>query len=209
MSIADLRSSTKKIGQLYPVLIDFHGNIIDGEHRSRSDENWKKIRLEHVKTEKDLLIARIVSNNVRRTVSRREKTRLLDRLGQVYVKETEPGEIAYRIAEDTGMSYTWVMKYLPDRFKDSLQAKRAARSATQHVTGSRILYDILKPPLNSKALKIHRYNNTDFVSLTLELQFYQQFENTSKKLGLPVEFCILRALEHYQGMMNLAIAARA
>ena len=28
------------------------------------------------------------------------------------------GEIAYKIAEETGMSYRWVMKYLPDRVNE-------------------------------------------------------------------------------------------
>lgn len=36
-----------------------------------------KIRLEYIKTDKDRLIARIVSNSVRRNGSRKEKTELL------------------------------------------------------------------------------------------------------------------------------------
>jgi len=31
--IAELKSSSERIGQLYPILVDHHGNIIDGEHR--------------------------------------------------------------------------------------------------------------------------------------------------------------------------------
>jgi hypothetical protein len=58
--ISELRSSSERIGQLYPILLDYHGNIIDGEHRHGADEGWRTIRLEHIRTEKDRLIASIL-----------------------------------------------------------------------------------------------------------------------------------------------------
>jgi hypothetical protein len=64
--IAELRSSSEGIGQRYPILVDHHGNIIDGEHSYGADEGWRTIRLDHIRTEKDRLIARIISNTVRR-----------------------------------------------------------------------------------------------------------------------------------------------
>jgi cytochrome c biogenesis protein CcdA len=64
--IPELKSSSKRIGQLYPILVDYHGNIIDGEHRYNVDEGWRTMRLEHIRTEKDRLIARIIGNTVRR-----------------------------------------------------------------------------------------------------------------------------------------------
>lgn len=57
-TISELKSSSERVGQLYPVLVDYHGNIIDGEHRYGADEGWRTIRLEHIRTEKDRLIAR-------------------------------------------------------------------------------------------------------------------------------------------------------
>jgi len=78
--ISELKSSSKRVGQLYPVLLDYHGNIIDGQHRYSVDEGWRTMRLEHIRTEKDRLIARIISNTVRRTVPSREKTELLAKL---------------------------------------------------------------------------------------------------------------------------------
>lgn len=56
------------------------------EHRFNVDEKWR-VRLEHIKTEKDKLIARIVSNTVRRSVPSREKTELLERLGARLVEQ--------------------------------------------------------------------------------------------------------------------------
>ena len=65
----ELKSSSKRIGQLYPILVDYYGNIIDGKHRFSADRKWKRTILEGIKTEKDRLIARIIGNNLRRTVS--------------------------------------------------------------------------------------------------------------------------------------------
>jgi ParB-like chromosome segregation protein Spo0J len=81
----ELNTPSKKIGQLYPILVDFYGNIIDGEHRFDVDREWKKMKLKHIKSEKDRIIARIVINNVRRSVSSKEKTILLKRLAEIYL----------------------------------------------------------------------------------------------------------------------------
>src|SRR4030042_2922594 len=95
-----LISSAKKIGCLYPILLDNNGNIIDGEHRFQENRNWRKVRLPHIKTERDRLIVRIVANNVRRSVPSIEKNRLLNQLGQILMAEgVEPGQITSVIAE--------------------------------------------------------------------------------------------------------------
>jgi hypothetical protein len=202
-----LKSSSKRIGQLYPILVDYYGNIIDGEHRFGVDEKWRRLRLEHIRTEKDLLIARIISNTVRRSVPRKEKRELLERLGELYLSEGgEPGNIAHKIADETGMSYTWVMKYLPDRFKDSVQSERRTGSVTQRVT--RILDELSRPPKAEGALKIINYTNTDFVSLILKKGFYKEFEKKSLELGMPTELSVLKALEDYHEKMERAITIK-
>jgi hypothetical protein len=53
-----LKASSERVRRLYPILLDRHGNVIDGRHRLAADENWPKMRLEHVKTEEDMLVAR-------------------------------------------------------------------------------------------------------------------------------------------------------
>jgi hypothetical protein len=205
MTSQQLKSSSERIGQLYPILVDYYGNIIDGEHRFGVDEKWRKVKLKHIRTEKDLLIARIVSNTVRRSVSHKEKTELLERLGEIYRSAgVEPGRIAHKIADEIGMSYTWVMKYLPHRFKDSVQSERRIGSVTRCVTG--ILDELLRPPKMEGALKIVNYTNTDFVSLMLKKGFYEEFERNSLELGIPAELSALKALEDYQEKMKRGIA---
>jgi hypothetical protein len=204
-----LESSSKKIGPLCPILVDHRGRIIDGVRRSRLNENWPTLRLDHVKTEKDRLIARIASNVVRRTVSPKEKTELLDELGQTYLNEgIEPGRISFKIVEETGMSYRWVAKYLPLRFKHGLQSTRASSAACRAADSSNLESEVLREPKRRGIVLVRGYSNTGFVSLMLEKKYYNEFERDSKELGVPTEFSILRALEDYQEKMKRALASR-
>jgi len=116
---ADLALSCRHVGRLYPVLLDKQGNVIDGQHRLAVDENWPRVRLEHINSKKELLLARLVSNVCRRRVPDGEKIKMLKELGQIHLEEGEaPGKIARLIAEETGMSYRWVMRFLPDSLKE-------------------------------------------------------------------------------------------
>ena len=179
MSSQELKVSSERIGQLYPILVDYHGNIIDGEHRFRANNKWKKVKLEHIKTEKDGLIARIVSNTIRRNVSREEKRNLLGGLGEIYLREgIEPGKIAYAIARETGMSYRWVMKYLPNRFKDTSQSERRKTSVARRATTSTTLAN---PPKDVLGLTV--YKNANFVNFFVEKTIYEKLEDKAKKLG--------------------------
>jgi len=179
MTREELKSSSEKIGQLYPILTDYYGNIIDGEHRFSADQNWKKMRLENIKTEEHRLIARIISNSLRRTVSGAEKVDLLGRLAEIYFSEgIENGKIAYKIAEKTGMSYQWVIKYLPDKFKDRMQSERARFS--QPAIQRRATAKFLKP--HGEVLTVKNYANTEFVNLIMKKSLYQKLEEKAKKL---------------------------
>ena len=190
--ISELKSSAERIGQLYPILLDHHGNIIDGEHRYGADEGWRTIRLDHIRTERDRLIARIISNTVRRSVSPREKTKLLSRLGEIYLNEgVELGKIAYKIADETGMSYRWVAKYLADRFKDSAQSERRTTPVARRATGEN---ELTEPP-KEKILTIQKYTaNISFVNVLLEKSVYTRLEKTAEKLGTTPDVLISNAL---------------
>lgn len=203
MASGELKSSSERVGQLYPILVDYYGEIIDGQHRFDIDEKWRKVRLEQIKTEKDRLIARIVSNTVRRTVPQKEKKQWLRRLGEIFLNEgVELGRIAYKIAEETGMSYRWVTKYLPNDFKDDLQSDRACSAARR---AAKILDELLRPPKRKVALVIKNFTNTDFVFLVLEKSFFEEFEKNSLELKMLTEVSLLKALEDYNEKMKHAI----
>ena len=125
MSEYDLKKS-EKIGQLYPVLVDAEGNVIDGFHRLEADPNWRKEKLPEIDTEEKLLVARCVANWHRRQISREEKERWINGLARIYKKQGlkvgkrekgERNEILNKIMEITGLSNDIVSEYLDDQFK--------------------------------------------------------------------------------------------
>jgi len=115
----DIKKSLEKIGPLYPVLKSADGKIIDGLHRKHADKNWP----EHVVNVSGHMttVARIVANVQRREVSPREKTAMLKELAEETCWTPE------QIAENTGMSMSWVRKYLPGKYKDEEMAELAKK----------------------------------------------------------------------------------
>lgn len=206
-SISDLRLSAEQIGRLYPVLVDKHGDIIDGHHRLKVDPNWPRVKLENIKTDEQKFIARLITNVCRREVSAAEKKEILEKLALSYLKQgIKRGKIALRIAEKTGMSYRWVMVYLPDHLKErpgiggpskisesagsakELGNCKVAKLATaDHDKG------LLTPP-KEKVLTIMNYSNTGFVNILLGKEVYMKFEKFAKSHGVETETIISNAL---------------
>ena len=123
MSEYDLKKS-KKIGQLYPVLLDAKGNVIDGFHRLEADPNWRTEKLPEVNTEEKLLVARCVANWHRRQVSREEKEEWINGLARIYKKQglvtcnsSNRNEILNRVVDVSGLHENTVRVYLHDEFK--------------------------------------------------------------------------------------------
>lgn len=113
---------TIRIGQLYPVLLDVKGNIIDGKHRMEVDPNWKSIILPEVDTEEKRIIYSIIANLQRRKVPPEEKAELINSLAEIYniqgYKVLITGnEIVKKIVEVTGLSQPTVNKFLDDDYK--------------------------------------------------------------------------------------------
>jgi len=218
--VSDLKASSERVGRLYPVLLDRHGNIIDGQHRLTADKNWPKIKLESVKTEEQRLLARLISNVCRRHVPAEEKTELLGRLGGIYLKDgVEPKRIAEKIMEKTGMSYRWVMKYLPDKYK--AEPEKGKRSKPLNLTNVKVAHratrgdperraisiELEEPPKGAIAVKA--YGNTNFVNVMLEKKFYRQLEETAERLETTPDkliynamLLILKGLNQLQGGKN-------
>jgi len=120
---------------------------------------------------------------------------MLDKLGEIMLEEgVEPGEISKKIAEETGMSYRWVTKYLSERYKDKSQSEKAS-SAARRAAG--FLDNILKPPKHKEALKINKYGNVEFVMIALKRSFYDEFERYSSELGISSELSVMKAIEEY------------
>ena len=211
--ISNLKASSERVGRLYPILLDKRGNIIDGRHRFEADNEWPKVTLEYIETDEQMLIARLIGNVCRRQVQSREKTKMLDKLGDLYLKQgARPGEIACKIAEATGMSYRWVMKYMPARYKarpgiggpsgsfDACGMKedgvglcsdgKAEAQKGKVVWPTADDYDRLLSDSKDRVLKVKNYNNTDFVSLVVDRRFYMRLEKVAREPGIETELVI-------------------
>jgi len=78
----DMKASLKEVGVLYPALADAKGRIIDGIHRLGADPRWPVYKLPDINTDTKYLLARIIANTHRRTVSAEEKKKWLDELAE-------------------------------------------------------------------------------------------------------------------------------
>lgn len=227
--MSELKASSKRIGKLYPVLLDKYGNIIDGKHRLEVDENWPRVKLEHIETDKQLLMARFAGNVCRRLVSSKEKSKMLAQLGEIYLKEgVVPGEIACRIAEETGMSYRWVMKYMPARYKARAGVGGPSRSLSFYESKVDYVLDVYKSKSvthkskvacfatqeyeqllsepKERILKVRNYTNTDFVNFVMKRQFYAKLDENAEKLGIEPEVIISNALFLALGKLEQMVA---
>lgn len=200
--MSEIKDSASKIGQLYPILLDAHGNIIDGHHRIEANKNWMKIKLENVRTEEDILLCKLISNMCRRNISPQEKGQLLEKLGNLYLNQGHE-KIAQKIAEKTGMSYRWVMKYIPDYMKarpgsggpsishnlhlnqssnsEEFSEKSVARHATDLEKSASLL---LSRRPQKRVAEVKRFSNTGFVQILIDKEFYSNFETLSRNLGI-------------------------
>lgn len=219
--VSDLKHSSKVVGKLYPVLLDADGNIIDGQHRLAADSDWPAVRLFHIRSERERVLARLISNVCRRAVSAKEKREMLERLGEIYIAEGERrGRLAYRIAEETGMTYRWVMKYLPQEMKG--RPGLGGPSDRSGLDKGKANVDICKLERRStgdflrlfsvsseRVVVVRTYVNANFVNLTIEKRFYDNFEKLADRLGIATETMVnnamimmLKEIEKTVTMMN-------
>lgn len=125
---AYLRPTYEKLGALSPVLRAQSGEVIDGLHRLKVDPGWHSLVVYDINDPVKVAMARLVINVCRRQVPVEEKTELLATIAKL--TEWTPQQIA----EATGMSYTWVMKYLPDEYKQRPGAGPSEYPVTRRVT---------------------------------------------------------------------------
>jgi hypothetical protein len=121
--------SAKKIGELYSVLVDPEGNVVDGLHRLVVNKEWRKEVLPWVRSRKDFLVARIHANLHRRTVPKEERQRDFTELANILVNEgAAKGKLAEEISELTGFSEGWVRDLLPRslKIKEKVEAAKAS-----------------------------------------------------------------------------------
>lgn len=126
----NLKLSGEAIGQLYPVLLDGKGNVIDGVERFKADPNWRKEILDHIDTELKRVLARLTVNGQRRNLEPNEAEMLVSQASKLLIEAgVEKGELAKTIRELTGWSTRWILMYMPEEFKHPNKVKAGKISA--------------------------------------------------------------------------------
>ncbi len=117
----DLVESRRMVRELYPVLLDAHGNVVDGYHRLRADPGWRTETLEHIKTPVQLVLARIIANTHRRSVGREEREEQINELARCLSEdEGVPREaLVPTIAEHTTFTDRYIRGLLSSDYKRS------------------------------------------------------------------------------------------
>jgi len=126
-----------EIGQLYPVLKDSRGRVIDGLHRKASSKEWREERLPQIDSEEKYLIARLLANDNRRIVPEREVAEAMNGLAAIYKKVgIQRGAITERVAKATGYSTSRVEALLKAEYKRPYSETPGARVSTDKTVGA-------------------------------------------------------------------------
>lgn len=115
----DLSRSRQSVQELYPVLLDAHGNVIDGKNRLEVHSGWRTERREDIKTRTQLWLARIIANNHRRIVSREERMQQFTELAKSLVEDeaVTRENVVSTISDLTTFTERYVRELLPNEYK--------------------------------------------------------------------------------------------
>jgi len=106
----ELKDSENQVGQIYPVVKDQFGNILDGFHRKEIDANWKEITVD-VSDPLHALRIRVHSNVVRRSVTPEEKHNWIMEARKL-LNPTNPMQPSQKeVAKALGVTRDWVYEY--------------------------------------------------------------------------------------------------
>ncbi|MBS7635710.1 cupin domain-containing protein [Candidatus Bathyarchaeota archaeon] len=184
----ELRKSREFIGELYPVLLDASGKfVIDGVHRLKANPNWRAERLENIKDQKQVLVARIIANLCRREVPILERCMMFENLAW-YLKEVEKldsSNIAKEISRLTGVAYRTVCRYLPEKYKDKdkVQLRRLRDSKRINSASKRLIYidsipSYETPQPNKQEIKVIFSSNSPKLATIIETALYPKNSTT-------------------------------
>ena len=164
MTKKDVDYNLNAFRPIYPVVYDVTGKrLIDGRHRLKANPNWPKMKLEDVKTDEDILLARAVLNLSRRQIPVNERKRWMNDLAAYLEKQgfMRGGEqqhltegvlnsfhprqqhlgIVAKIVEITGFTKPTVLKYIDRKYVgEPCQPKQSTKRRKSHRQDQRTLH---------------------------------------------------------------------
>lgn len=184
-NIQTLKKGREVLGELYPILVDENGRIIDGNHRTVAGFKETKV-LPWVKTPKDRIMARLWANH-RRKVTESETSRAILELAVSLEREEKvaPEAVAARVVELSPFGKTLVYRYLPERFKQP--AKVEAGKQTPHAKSAPLVEQKLQQPETPEAEPIQEPPRKTTKAPTLQEEA-TMFDTTPSKAKQPTVY---------------------
>ena len=118
-----LKRSMEAIGLLYPVLVDKHGEIIDGRERLLVDKTAPVQRVPWVDTPEKLVKSRLHANVIRKSRDELEED-MIEAAETLRGAGMKPGKIVPWLAGETGFDSSYVRRLLPSEFKAPEMVRR-------------------------------------------------------------------------------------
>jgi hypothetical protein len=121
-----LQKSIKKTGQLYPVLVNQEGEILDGNHRADGNPD-AETKIIKTKNRYEALMVR-GNAHYRRRVPQEETQQLILEMAQEAEKTGMPKEeIAQKIVEDLPYSQQYILRLIPAEYKSPQKAEQGSK----------------------------------------------------------------------------------
>jgi hypothetical protein len=122
-----LKRSIEKVGQLYSVIVNQDGKILDGNHRSAEIVNPEKKVVQTKNRYEELMVRG--NAHYRRRVPQEETRQLIIEMANELVKAEIPKSmVAKQLFEDLPYSEGYILSLLPDDFKEKAKVE-AGKSA--------------------------------------------------------------------------------
>jgi len=167
--IESIKQSYSKFGQLYPVLLDKNGVVIDGDHRTKAlRKKVETFTLKRIEKKEDRLAVRLIANHARKGNDKTSWALDLTEFAKV-LKNQGFSNIGQEISKITGLPYRTIMRYLPTQFKDLAQSRRA--SSPRSSTGVPLITSPLLPIGNQKGMPL--------VSVTKKIKEFEKISTES------------------------------
>jgi hypothetical protein len=123
-----LAKSIKKIGQLYPSLVNQDGKVMDGNHRLDANPGGEKKVIHTVNRYEELMIRG--NAHYRRRISKEETQQLILEMAREAEKlGLHKSEIAAKLVEDLPYSQSYILRLLPGDYKNVLKAEAGQKGA--------------------------------------------------------------------------------
>jgi len=128
----NLGASTRYVQELYPVLLDAHGNVIDGNSRLDAKPSWRTETHDDIQTPAQLWAARIIANGCRRTVSQGERREQFSEFARCLVEEEVPkDQVVATISKITTFSERYIQLLLPAEYKRTYKSDLRSQLAQE------------------------------------------------------------------------------